>query len=567
MKINEEGNPQPFNRRGFLRRIFGAAAAVAFVGTQTLQTTPAKAFRRRVTLNSRRLKEVLRIRERALSFFQRKKRTRHTANRDFRQYGAAFAYSKGLAKDTFSEPNPAEFRVFRRELLRGRRNRFLGRVSAGAKGLKNPEGAHLIALYGKDSSQYRMPPSPAVGSLEFASEMAELYWLALARDIPFSEYWSDSLISDAAADLSVNFPAFKGPKDFGSVTPGTIFRSTIPGRLTGPFISQLLFLDVISGRQSFDQRITTTEAGSDWMTRTDFFRFRQEGNRDGNEHRFHDEKRYITSGRDLAAYVWDDKTYFPYLNAFFILQSLGVPYNSGNPYRAGDSTAGFVSGDYPHFIAQIAEVSLFALKAAWYQKWLVHLRLRPEEAAGRIHFHKIGAKDYSFLHPSLLQSEVLERIFDYNGSIDSSRYPGNSASYLLPIAYPEGSPTHPSYPSGHATVAGACVTLLKAFFDESYVFPNPVVPNFEGSELQSYSGSDAAQLTVGGELNKLGANIAEGRNFAGIHYRTDMEEGLKLGEDVAIDYLKNANLCFQAERFSFQFTRFNGEQIRISTRA
>ena len=41
----------------------------------------------------------------------------------------------------------------------------------------------------------------------------------------------------------------------------------------------------------------------------------------------------------------------------------------------------------------------------------------------------------------------------------------------------EGCPTHPSYGAGHATVAAACVTILKAWFDESFVFPNPVVPD------------------------------------------------------------------------------------------
>jgi hypothetical protein len=40
--------------------------------------------------------------------------------------------------------------------------------------------------------------------------------------------------------------------------------------------------------------------------------------------------------------------------------------------------------------------------------------------------------------------------------------------YLSPAtAFPEVSPSHPSYGSGHATVAGAYVTTLKAFFDEN----------------------------------------------------------------------------------------------------
>jgi hypothetical protein len=53
----------------------------------------------------------------------------------------------------------------------------------------------------------------------------------------------------------------------------------------------------------------------------------------------------------------------------------------------------------------------------------------------------------------------------------------NYGSFLLPLGAPEGCPTHPSYGAGHATVAAACVRILKASFDESFVSPNPVVPD------------------------------------------------------------------------------------------
>ena len=45
----------------------------------------------------------------------------------------------------------------------------------------------------------------------------------------------------------------------------------------------------------------------------------------------------------------------------------------------------------------------------------------------------------------------------------------NQPEGLLPVAFQEGSPMHPAYGAGHATVAGACVTILKAFFDTSSV--------------------------------------------------------------------------------------------------
>src|SRR5438132_8173875 len=50
----------------------------------------------------------------------------------------------------------------------------------------------------------------------------------------------------------------------------------------------------------------------------------------------------------------------------------------------------------------------------------------------------------------------------------------------LPSAYPEGCPQHPSYAEGHGAIAGACVTVLKAFFNENSVIPNPVVASDDG---------------------------------------------------------------------------------------
>ena len=106
--------------------------------------------------------------------------------------------------------------------------------------------------------------------------------------------------------------------------------------------------------------------------------------------------------------------------------------------------------------------------------------------------------------------------------------------YLLPMAYAEGCPLHPSYPSGHAAIAGACVTVLKAFFDEDFVIPQPVEASDDGLTLHSYAQSP---LTVGGELNKLAANISLGRDTAGVHWRSDGIEGMNLGETVAIRLL------------------------------
>jgi hypothetical protein len=150
----------------------------------------------------------------------------------------------------------------------------------------------------------------------------------------------------------------------------------------------------------------------------------------------------------------------------------------------------------------------------------------------------------------VLDSGALKRINEKTGT------------FLLPQAFPEGSPVHPAYGSGHAAVAGACVTVLKAWFDESWVLPDPVIPNAAGTELMPYTGPDADRLTVGGELDKVAANIAIGRNMAGVHWRTDYSESIRLGEAVAIGVLRD-QVRVGHEDASFGLTRFDGNRMTI----
>jgi hypothetical protein len=67
---------------------------------------------------------------------------------------------------------------------------------------------------------------------------------------------------------------------------------------------------------------------------------------------------------------------------------------------------------------------------------------------------------------------------------------------------------------------------------------------------------------VGGELNKLAANIAIGRNAAGVHWRSDYTESLRLGEEIAIGILKEQRLTYN-ENHHFTLTRFDSTAITI----
>jgi hypothetical protein len=357
------------------------------------------------------------------------------------------------------------------------------------------------------------------------------------------------LIQAAANNLS-SFSGFQGPNAGGVITPALLFRGNFPGDLNGPFISQFLLKNIPQGSKLVVQKIRTTVAGDDYMTNYSEWLSIQNGNPPSTGNVFDQTLRFIRNGRDLSEYLHRDYTYQSFLNAALYLIGLRAPVDSGNPYSGSTTTNPFVTFGAPYILDMVARVTNAALKAAWYQKWLLHRRLRPEEFGGRVHNHITGATKYP-IHKDLLTppgSAVLDAIHNKYGS------------YLLPMAYPEGCPLHPSYPGGHAAIAGACTTVLKAVFDESFVIPGPVVASADGLKLQPLSGT---QLTLGGELNKLASNIALGRDTAGLHWRTDEVQGILLGEAVAISILRDLKRTFVELFNGFSLTKFNGETITI----
>jgi hypothetical protein len=396
-----------------------------------------------------------------------------------------------------------------------------------------------------------MTAPPAFASAQEASEMAEDYWMALARDVPFANYDTDPLIAQAAADLS-GFSDFSGPKVGGAVTPATTFRGPTPGDLAGPYLSQFLWLAVPYGSMTITQQYPTLAARIDFMTTYADWQTIQDGQPPSST-TTGAPPRYIATGRDLAAYVHGDYTYQTYLNACLILLGLHAPLDAGNPYISSRTQVGFATFGAPHALDLVGRVANAALKAAWYQKWLVHRRVRPEAFGGAVHNTVTGAASYP------ISSDLLRTTASPTSALGAvfARY----GTYLLPMAYPEGCPLHPSYPAGHAIIAGACVTVLKAFFDETFILPNPVVASADGSTLSPYT--DTAPLTVGGELNKLASNVSLGRDFAGVHWRSDGIEGLQLGEAVAIGILGDERGTFTESFSGFSLTKFDGTTITV----
>ncbi len=253
--------------------------------------------------------------------------------------------------------------------------------------------------------------------------MLELYWMALARDIPFIDYPPHdvpALFSAAASDLS-RFTYFSNPglPDV-SLSAGTLFRGFTDGDRRGPYLSQFFLYDVAYGSQVISARIRTVMPGVDYLTDWKEFIDVQNGC-DEDQTACDPTPRFIRSGRDLGQFVHLDNDFFVWYNACNIL------VNSADPLRRCDAAAG-LGADFAehlpynnpstatierfpappksttqtgvatfgpqHVKSLVLEVMNRAVKAVWYQKWLVHRRLRPEAYGGFVHLEATNPSTY-----------------------------------------------------------------------------------------------------------------------------------------------------------------------------
>ncbi|MEM9929555.1 MAG: vanadium-dependent haloperoxidase [Bacteroidota bacterium] len=514
-------------------------------------------------------------------------------------------------------------------------------------------------LQGPDAQEVTMPPAPALGSDELTAEMGEVYAQALLRDVPFRNFSAGVMglgvtknldqvsasnfldimegqsarvddikkLTDELAKLpwfngtgEAPSPAAAARRRTGLLTPATAFRGITRGDDIGPYLSQFLLAGdagfgeertAADGRISYgaidiNQRVRVATPKVDYMTSWEEFIDVQNAANLTRQETYVDPpgRRFIYTPRDLATYVHYDALYEAYLNACLLMINMQIPFDPGIPFQQPDNKdhqQGFAHFGGPHILSLVTEVATRALKAVRFQKYNVHRRCRPEVLAARIHKTDL-LKDQA---PELLDMQedlgsILEKIYTHNGDQNKGKTgPEDVATYLLPMAFCEGSPMHPAYGAGHATVAGACVTILKAFFDHctplsiidpdgadasearrildlAEVLPFPkyqlksanlaFVPVNNGNNLDVIPVIDRdgklAQLTVEGELNKLASNISIGRDWAGVHYFTDYYESILMGEAIAIALLEEQKLTF-GENFSMTLPKFDGTTIRI----
>ena len=344
---------------------------------------------------------------------------------------------------------------------------------------------------------------------------------------------------------------FRGPRQKNRITAQTLFRGCTPGDLVGPYVSQFLLQPFKFGALNVNQQYAAYQPTIDYMTDAASWLRVQNGQGPFEENTLDRKPRYIRNGRDLSAYVHFDGPYQPYLAAALWMMQNDVMPNVGNPYNKSHTQEGFQTFGGPHVLSLLAEVSNRALKAVWFHKWYVHRTLRPEAYGGLVHWTMNGTREYP-VHSDVLNSQAVANVYSKYGS------------YLLPNAYPEGCPQHPSYGQGHAAIAGACVTILKAFFStDTVTFFDPVEASRDGLSLVPYKGPDVWQMSVTNELHKLAGNIGMARNMAGIHWRSDYDQALLLGEMVAMSLLRDQRGTFNEDFSGFTLNKFDGSAVTV----
>ncbi|MCY4335967.1 MAG: vanadium-dependent haloperoxidase [Litoreibacter sp.] len=558
----------------------------------------------------------------------------HEANGDEQKFATShylMSFTKGLDHDTATGlvDDPQAFMAFRQAIDDGFIDAFNNRVPVpmcedGRRKWEAPTAGLAYDLQGPDCQAVTMAPAPALGSDELDFEMAEVYELALLRDEPLASFAGagtgkvkasvDRLnkLAYAKADFPVRPRAKKAAK---TLDAQTAFRGSSPGVTVGHYLSQFMWIgngsnpatgEIAYGPQLVSQKVAAAEKKDDYMTDWAPWHEVQQGcdvnksNGTSGGQKFTDTRRFICTPRDLATYVHVDALYQAYLNACLILLGQGAPFDSGFSHLSGmrksfptsgplePNAGGFALYGGPHILSLVTEVATRALKAARYQKFNLHIRARPEVLAARL--EKASAIETA--HPELCGilsdmakdlDHTIKEIKDHNGHLNDG-----TKTALLPMAFAEGSPMHPAYAAGHATVAGACVTVLKAFFDTGaklvernkngkvsigFFGPDPdasdsfvqYAPNATGSELVKDT-KLKCPLTLEGELNKLAANISIGRDMAGVHYFSDYYDSLRMGEQIAIGMLEEQALCYPTDPVVMSVQTFDGKSVRIGAR-
>ena len=443
------------------------------------------------------------------------------------------------------------------------------------------EGVPVCNSKNNQGKQQYFYPFTAYGidSNEHMFEMMEVYAMQIVRDIPFIDWDTDGTVGSVLTPLNAYGSSITGPTVTGSITRQTLLRGFAAEETVGPYVSQFLLHSYTYGNLGVTQKYMMENDSHSMLSVTGWMGV-QQGVTGANIGDVGPTEKFVYSPRMLGSIVHRDPLYQFYYNAALIsnasMNAVGYDNSSIN-------SSEWMDGGPPAVLAHLSEVCGGALRVAWYNKYGQTLRLRPEVLAQRI----TVAHNNSVLRSAVPKLNTIKTNSDTGAAlltlvnadnISNSGEALGGKNYYLDVIYQEGSPTHPSLPAGHATVAGAAVTVLKAMLvtHETNGSRKPwvaagrtaLIADATGDNLISYSGGDASSMTIVGELNKLASNVSLGRDFAGVHFREDGTNGMLVGEEYAISFLQSKIAEYGAQANGmfggFDLEKFDGTRVLIT---
>ena len=374
----------------------------------------------------------------------------------------------------------------------------------GSRKLVNPS-----AGWGAPSTAPSVGTPPDDESLETACELAEIAGAMILADTDLAKLGQhpDAIrLTDTLLAL--------GGTSLVEPRPGGLFRMNA-GRLGGR-IPSLFSTGYRTGWAARAPYNPSERMGFYGTTRTEWEAL-QDGSIPIQQALGEPMPRFASTGRGWASLADQDP---PITIPETIARELVITAGPSSRFPPLRTESGFVSyGGLMWLQGSIGQASLAAMDEAWRLKWL-YRRQRPEELWPRA----VAGE----LHPDFLQHAgwLVERFGSY-----------------LPMIYAPGSPLHPDWVSGHAVLAGAGFTILKATFAD-----------------QPYQGSGSLHR----ELDLAAWLMSFGRLAAGIHTRSSLTAGLMLGQHHAIQLLNQQTANSTLPLGDTVFLGFNGQMVRLA---
>lgn len=408
-----------------------------------------------------------------------------------------------------------------------------------------------------------VPPAPELGSDELAADMAELYAAVLSRGFPLARLKGDEPKAEGLAGMLAELSWFRPDgrpeavaaqrrwaSRAGRMDGRMLFRGTAPGCGDGPYLSQFMLRgagtpgDVAQGLIS---------VGANQIEQ----RIREKGG-----------GRFVGQLSDLALRARTSPLQQPFLNAALILLAEGA---TGDYGLESCPDSNLSKGSVPSVMTAITAMVGRATVAAS----AAEPRMPPDALA------LVAALSASGEGARLGDAEAAAE--QHVRKLVRAGREGRGGTLLHRMKarkLPQGGGGQPGITV--ATVVGACVTVMKGLFE---LFDGPdsweplrldrvghgrmrevlvTDPRSGGLRLTDIAGTEPQPLTLEGELNKVAANIAYGRMADGAMLYSDLHDGLRLGETLALDFLTE-QLAECPDAAQVRLLGFDGRRIVVRT--